>query len=197
MAGWDLPTLTSLQLQNSPAVDDAGVAAVAGLTALRRWGVEHCYMGGRAVPNQGAAILALALFPGLLKQSTPGCMHATLRSEAPTYNHGPLLCTVRAQAGNKVTHHGPLSSRRSLNLKQCKRVGDAGLAAIAPKLQQLTSLCLQVSACRGCGCPGASFEAPGSVHGVRWGRATARPCLPPGRVLGATPNRRRPPCPAA
>lgn len=31
----------------------------------------------------------------------------------------------------------------SLNLKQCKRVGDAGLAAVAPKLQHLTSLCLQ------------------------------------------------------
>ena len=36
MAGWDLPALTSLQLQNSPAVDDAGMAAIAGLTALRR-----------------------------------------------------------------------------------------------------------------------------------------------------------------
>lgn len=36
MAGWDLPALTSLQLQNSAAVDDAGVAAIAGLTALRR-----------------------------------------------------------------------------------------------------------------------------------------------------------------
>ena len=35
-AGWELPHLTSLQLQNSPGVDDAGVAALAGLTALRR-----------------------------------------------------------------------------------------------------------------------------------------------------------------
>lgn len=32
----------------------------------------------------------------------------------------------------------------SLNLKQCKQVGDAGLAALAPHLPHLTALHLQV-----------------------------------------------------
>ena len=37
----------------------------------------------------------------------------------------------------------PPATPRSLNLKQCKRVGDGGLAALAPRLQRLTALCLQ------------------------------------------------------
>lgn len=55
--------------------------------------------------------------------------------------HSPLQ-TVAMLSQNHTAH---TALPRSLNLKQCKRVGDAGLAAIAPKLQHLTSLCLQAS----------------------------------------------------
>lgn len=110
-AGWDLPCLTSLALQNSPGVDDAGVAALAGLTALRRWGWHGKW--GHCIP--------------------PALLFLRLRADAWDRH-----CNSAQTSGSLP------AAPRSLNLKQCKRVGDAGLAALAPRLQRLTSLCLQV-----------------------------------------------------
>lgn len=116
MVGWDLPCLTSLQLQNSPCVDDAGVAALAGLTALRRYPGRGTFAANQSGARQACTTLCL---------SAPAVL--------PLAAHAPLL------------NRRQLSSLPcSLNLKQCKRVGDAGLAAMAPKLQGLTALCLQV-----------------------------------------------------
>lgn len=55
--------------------------------------------------------------------------------------HPSCMVLIHALPAIPARTHSP----RSLNLKQCKRVGDAGLAALAPALQQLTALHLQVS----------------------------------------------------
>lgn len=65
---------------------------------------------------------------------------------------------------------------RSLNLKQCKRVGDAGLAALAPRLQHLTSLYLQV-----CG----DMNGLGCMQGLR---ALPRPWHPVALRFTLTPS---------
>jgi hypothetical protein len=116
-----LRCLTALNLQGCSTLTDAGLTKMGCLTALASLNLSEC----PGITGAGIAGWDLPALTSLQLQNSPAVDDAGVASVAG------------------------LTGLRSLNLKQCKRVGDAGLAAIAPKLQHLTSLCLQASATAG------------------------------------------------
>lgn len=135
-AGWRLPHLTAVQLQNSAGVDDAGDPWLEAL----EWGCmtplsEQLLLFYKRLdaPKREWCVSVVARF--------------VLSSQTWARTGGPLLTTNTAHAcplPAGVAALAGLPSLRALNLKQCKRVGNAGLAALAPRLPHLTALCLQV-----------------------------------------------------
>ena len=144
-------SLAALNLSDCPGVTGAGLGAwraAGGAPRLATLALQNC--GG--VDDRGMGALAAA---GATAVSVRACVRACVRVRAGSGGREMAgwgaLCLRSACLQHAATHPAPPRSTtlhapqlRALSIKHCKLVSDQGLAAVAPTLQQLTSLALQV-----------------------------------------------------